>query len=291
MACSDGYKPHIVDSEPVVWSGIVKWGTSRYPSQPYHYFTCCEPDLLSSNTNVTRHCSNSTLRINDKTTDICDNITKPYDRKMASYGPTESYVCCDSFSTNKNTTSFLNDTECVPFRNDIYSPALITNEYGFLDVVSCDNSGIYIDYQFPRKVEKENINGTFYYECCKKESKKLPPFIRNSAFKKSVYPQIVVSAIAVFLCLLLVLALLIPLFLTLKKKRDETRDVITNTNKNERSRSLCHSLMGSKQRFHSKRHLSNLAPNPIQNTQIRLRMRFSHLDSFPQRNANKVLGC
>ena len=52
---------------------------------------------------------------------------------------------------------------------------------------------------------------------------------------KTVYPLIVVSTIAVFVCLLLILALLIPLFLNLKKKMKQTRDEIANKSTRTRS--------------------------------------------------------
>jgi len=234
MACSDGYLPHIVDNEPAVIRNEYKWGTTSSPPLPYHYFTCCPPDL-PINTTVSRHCSNTSLVINE-TTDICENNTQP--RRMASYGDIESFVCCDSSilenTTNNNTTSFLNNTECVPFYDDTYSPTIAKNTYGHLQKVYCDNKGIYIDFKYPRKVKSDNQYGIFHYECCKIESTELPPFIRNSAFNKTIYPQIVISTIAVLLCLLLIVALSIPLFLHLKNKREQTTGAITSTSTSRR---------------------------------------------------------
>ena len=237
MACSDGYKPHIIDSEPVIWNEL-KWGTISHPLVPFHYFTCCQPDLLlPSYINFSRHCFDPIINSNNnnnnnETVDICENITKPYIRKMASVGPKESSMCCDSVSNN-NTIFYLNDTECVPFQDKIYSPTVAKNRYGFLDKVSCDNNGIYIDFQYPRKIEKENnLYGIFYYECCKKESTQLPLYIQDSTFKSSIYPLMVVSAIAILLCVLLIVALLIPLFLNLNKKRERTTNANTTTSSN-----------------------------------------------------------
>ena len=227
--CSHGYLPRIVDTEPAVWSEEVKYGTTKIPPLLFHYFTCCQPDLPPTKS-VNRHCSNSTILTNNETTNICeDDTARPYAQKMASYGSTQSFLCCDSVSNN-NTISFLNDTECVPFINELFSPAIIINRYGYTPPITCDNINIYTDFKYPRKVEENNPYGIFHYKCCKTESTKLPPYIQDSTFKKTFYPAIIVSSIAVFLCVLLIVALLIPLFSNLKKKRDQTRDVITNTN-------------------------------------------------------------
>ena len=223
MRCANGYLSHTIKNEPVIWHGF-KLGTVTYPLMPYHYFTCCPPDL-PPNTNVSRHCSNP-LGITNATTDVCENDALPYARRMVTIDSMELYVCCDSVSNN-NTTSFLNDTECIPFRDEKYSVSQIKNTYGFPKPISCDIN----NFRYPRKVEKEdNPYDIFHYECCKTESTQLPPFIQDFAFNVSIYPQIVVSSIAVFLCVLLIVALLIPLFLKLKKKREQTRDTITNTN-------------------------------------------------------------
>ena len=72
MACSDGYKPHIIDSEPVIWNEL-KWGTRSHPTVPFNYFTCCQPDL-PPDLNVTRHCDNSTSVSNGDAM-TCDDST------------------------------------------------------------------------------------------------------------------------------------------------------------------------------------------------------------------------
>lgn len=214
MACTNGYKPQIVANEPTILREVKMMVYDKFPQQ---YFTCCPPDL-SSNVNVSRHCS-------DPNSTSCDeDSTRPYARQMAKYLSKEPFMCCDSILDNSNnkTTNLLDDTECVPYRSEIYFPALALNSYGRLMPVSCNNKGIYSEFRFPRKVEKENPYGIFHYECCVTEStSKLPTFIRNAAFKKTVYSQIIVSTVAVFSCTMMILALSIPLFLHLKKQRTQ----------------------------------------------------------------------
>jgi len=49
MACADGYQPRAIvgvgvdnsNNEPtIVWSQKYKYGTTKYPPMPFHYFTC-----------------------------------------------------------------------------------------------------------------------------------------------------------------------------------------------------------------------------------------------------------
>lgn len=233
MACIDGYKPRIVKDEPTRLAPL-KFGVydGNYSHQ---YFTCCRPDL-PADTNVTRHCTDSHA-INNETVNICkDNRSRRFERMMATpqimgkYPSRKSFVCCDNILENSinMTTNFLDGTDCVPFRSGIYFPTIAFNIYGQLIPVSCDNSGIYESFTFPRKVEKENAYGISHYECCKtKSNTDISTFIRDKAFNTTVYPQIVVSSIAVFSCTLLILALSIPLFLHLKKQRTQAPTTTT----------------------------------------------------------------
>ena len=154
LACSHGYLPRIVDNESVVWSEEVKSGNTNIPPIPFCCFNCCLI-YLPPTISVNRHCSNSTILTNNKTTNIWeDDTARPYAQKMASFGSTESFLCCDSVSNN-NTISFLNDTECVPFINELCSPAKIIKKYGYTPLITCDNINIYTDFKSPRKVTEK----------------------------------------------------------------------------------------------------------------------------------------
>ena len=231
MACSYGYQPRTVDSEPVVLSKAPKWGTMKYQSRLFHYFTCCPPGL-PPDTNVTRDCSDPTPIINNNTKGICENDTQPYARQMERADHIESSMCCSTLinNSNKTTTSFLNDTECVPFRNTFHDPTTIKNRYGHIYPVLCYHTGIYKVFEYPREVvkDKDNQYGIFQYKCCRTKSTKLPHlYIRGFAFKTTIYPKLVVSSIAVFSLLLFIVALLIPLFLLLGEKRKQTTHTTT----------------------------------------------------------------
>ena len=94
--------------------------------------------------------------------------------------------------------------------------------------MSCNNEGIYSEFQFPRIVD-ETISPSFYhYECCKTGSKTLP-FLQNATFKWTIYPQIAVSIISVISCMVLIIALLIPLWLHARNIYKESTNTNTNT--------------------------------------------------------------
>ena len=250
MQCAHGYTPRIVDAEPIL----------RYESQwglnllvPSRYYTCCPPDLPPNNFTVSRHCSNSSsIFINDANNDannaeetdlihnstiICEDEKRPYPRKMANFGRREMFVCCDSIiePTNNKTINFVDEIECVPFSDEHYLPANVGSFYGIIAPISCNNKGIYSEFQFPRIVNESIYPSMYHFECCKTGSE-TPPYINNSRFKLTVYPQIAVSAIAVLSLLLLITALSIPLWLHARKIYEKSTNTYTSTNTNARSR-------------------------------------------------------
>ena len=220
----------------------------------YQYFTCCPPSL-PLDINVSRHCSNSSSVANvasssssssssssaavvvadinnnnssssSNSTMVCEDENRQYPREMTNInGFRESFVCCDSIieHTNNDTINFLlNETECVPFSTASYRPSVAMNIYGRIRPVFCDNENIYSDFRFPRIVKITNYVGIYYfyhYECCKTGSN-VPPFIADTTFKKTIFPQIAVSSIAVISCILLITALIIPLWLHVREKRE-----------------------------------------------------------------------
>ena len=249
MQCAHGYTPRIVDAEPILtlFSGgqlgstAEIWGTGSHKLVPYQYYTCCPPDLPPNNFTVSRHCSNSlSISINDannnakyvdetdlihNSTIICEEEKRPYPRKMANWGKMESFVCCDSIvePTNNKIIDFVDETECVPFSDEYYLPSIVGNFYGIIHPISCNNKGIYSEFQFPRIVEE-----TYHYECCKTGSK-TPPFLQDATFKWSIYPQIAVSIISMISCMILIIALLIPLWLHARNIYKESTNTNTNT--------------------------------------------------------------
>ena len=223
MICADGYQPQIVENEAIVYDN---WGT------PNHYFTCCPPNLLfddANHTSVRRHCSNQTTVVDSNNTMICEDHNRPYPRPMknkvnnepGAYGIVkdnfnESHICCDSMinttsSDNNQTTNFLNDIECVPYQNanDYEITYMLGNLYGRIRPIrkgGCNESEIGFQYL--------NKQG----ECCKKKPKKTIQFVDDIYFKTTVYPQIILSSVAVMACTILIVALLLPLWVHLRVK-------------------------------------------------------------------------
>ena len=133
------------------------------------YYTCCPPYHGSSEaTDITRYCSDPTITapINFEANDdaICDNQdTRKYPRPMKSnvdsikqgewsLAKTDSFLCCDNNNTTI-TTNFLDDSECVPYRNEFYEAFKAYNEIGLLRPISCDfpEEG----FRFPRPLGGE----------------------------------------------------------------------------------------------------------------------------------------
>ena len=197
--CANGYIPQKIDEEPF-------------------YFTCCPPISSSYKyEDKKRHCSNVITLSENKEGDtnntaMCFNASQPYLRHMKN--PTsfhlshESFICCDS--EIDNATDFLmNITECVPYKNETYGEANIkSNTYGAIRVQTCTHPGT--EFIHPNYIEDSSI-GT-RYECCKSsQDTAMGPFIADSVFKGTIYPQIIVATIACICCTILIIALLVPL--------------------------------------------------------------------------------
>ena len=194
MMCADGYIPQIIQEDD---------------SDQWNYFTCCPPNL-SSYVNITRHCSDPIIRdkeSNNNAAAVCiENPSQPHLRPMKISphdhdGGNVSFVCCDSRVTT--TTNFLNTTECLPYIDANYYPGWASkNSYGFILPMFCNHSDI--GYIYPNHTAGEG-----YFECCKSEQH-VGPFIVDSGFKGTVYPQIILSLLASMFCTTLILALLVP---------------------------------------------------------------------------------
>jgi len=206
LMCADGYQPRIVESEPLL-----------YEELPYTYFTCCPPDI-STEIQIARNCSNPFVDdVFEFATDdgidddsigmmLCSNDTRSYPRRMKSNRFT-SYMCCDSGSDENKTIDFLDDTECVPYHNELY-------EQMYTSKASCNFP--VGEFQFPHIIsEARGI-----WKCCK--TRPAPPILQEDyEFKMTMYPQIAISFIAVVSCVIMILGLSIPLLMQFKNQKTQ----------------------------------------------------------------------
>ena len=59
--------------------------------------------------------------------------------------PIKLFMCCSTLiigNSNNKPTSFINNTKCVPFKNELYSPATVKNRYANIRPVMFNNKGI-----------------------------------------------------------------------------------------------------------------------------------------------------
>ena len=210
MMCADGYQAQLVEKETT-------------SSDNYHYFTCCPPTNNSSS--YVRHCSNTTTLRDLNNTMICEDNTRPYPRQMKTQAllnddGVHSYVCCDSIiDTNDNhTINFLTDIECVPYSNNKYQVTqFFGNIYGIIEPFTCDDPEVGFRYR--------NKQG----DCCQTKQKSYH-FYQDTPFMTTVYPQVILSSLAMISCTILMVAMLIPLGVHLKLQAAVT-NVSSGTNR------------------------------------------------------------
>lgn len=230
MMCADGFLPVIVEDEPP------SIDSSWYGDIPVSYFTCCPPyEITSNSTSFTRQCSdpiigtidieyNYNYEDDENIATACEGNIDKYPRQMkTSWGilavgtfgitpsKTDSYLCCDSNDDDNGEVvaeNFLDDLECVPYRNEVYEYRRAQNLVGILRVITCDfPEG---DFVFPRPVGEGTYGATGQFQCCK-NGPALPPFIQDSAFKITVYLPMAIWCVAAAASALVCIALLIPL--------------------------------------------------------------------------------
>jgi hypothetical protein len=108
-------------------------------------------------------------------------------------------------------TDFLDDLECVPYRNEFYDAAIVKNDIGTLNIISCDvPEG---DFWFPRPVGEEST--IRQYQCCK-NGPAIAPFVQDSAFKITLYPVVALNCVAAVASAIVAIGLLVPLLIELK---------------------------------------------------------------------------
>ena len=227
MMCADGFVPVVVEDEPpFIGSGDIS----------LQYFTCCPPDHPPPQ--ATRHCSDP-ISFDAETVEDLDslchaeltqNITlhmkstmeNPHNAFGTMYGEIvkDSYLCCDSAPTNDYSenifnnendsaldATFLDKTECVPYRNEWYKPSKVRNLLGCIADVGCSLE----EFPVPRPVEGESHS----YQCCRSGTA-LPPFVQDSTFRYTTYIPLVLYSIVIVTSSIVVIGLLIPLFIQLK---------------------------------------------------------------------------
>jgi hypothetical protein len=267
MMCADGFLPVIAEDEPPIVAADFDGSGDMFLT----YFTCCPPYHLSSEatTDATRHCSDPITVSIDSEADgdesvaaVCDNQdTRKYPRQMKpnvdtkrkgkwSLTQTDSFLCCDNNTTI--VANFIDDSECVPYRNKFYEAFKAQNEIGLLRPISCDFQEE--DFGFPRPVGGETINdvlSTGRYRCCK-NGPGLLPFVQDSAFKITVYPLLALNCISALVSAIVAIALLIPLLIQLKNRSSPLRrpELSTLTTKS----SLSHSKVSSIRRVKKPRY-------------------------------------
>ena len=212
--CADGFLPLVVDNETT-------------NSAEMKYFTCCPPWEEDPSAAV-RRCSDPIILSEeegfDENNDICDEFDnelwrEPREMNAAGEKPV-SIVCCNPLDFNDTMIDFLEDTECVPYRNDHYEAARVQNKIGKLDVVFCDLD----DFAFARPIDGfTEVASNGRYQCCR-EGPSLPTFVHDRAFNITIYVTIGLFAIAALLSAIVAIGLLIPLFIEILSKRMPKRE-------------------------------------------------------------------
>lgn len=269
MMCADGFLPIIIKDEPPVYDAESSGNTDTTALSLSYFTCCPPYEGTGdTDTHATRrHCSDpitARTRIDfetgndDNGNPVCeDEEIRKHPRPMKPSGANltsaaahaVSFLCCDSIATtwavddgddydynseNNNTTTippenFLDDLECVPYRNEFYEESKVQNEIGKLDVIFCNVSKG--DFWFPRPIGEESTTTTTTtttndvllassggrYQCCK-TGPALPPFVQDSTFKITVYTTISLFWVAAILSVIVVLGLLIPLLMELYRK-------------------------------------------------------------------------
>ncbi len=210
--CADGFLPLVVEDEAT-------------NNTEMKYFTCCPPWEKDSSA-VVRRCSDPIIPSEEEglDDDICNEFgnklrNDPREMNAAGENPI-SIVCCYHSDYNEAAMDFLEETECVPYRNNQYEAARVQNKIGKLDVVFCDLYG----FAFARPLDDfTQVSSDGRYQCCR-EGPSLPTFVHDGAFNITVYSAIGLFAIATLLSAIVAIGLLIPLFIEILSSRMPKRE-------------------------------------------------------------------
>jgi len=223
MMCADGFLPVIVNNEATFEVDI-----SGKFDVTLNYFTCCPPNEATELTSEdsTRQCSDPIAADDYETAELLcyDRETQRYPHPIKSIPDDEIYFnltfykCCDFINDNGNNTDtaidFLDETECVPYRDENYKAAMVKNNIGTLRPRVCK----LLDYSVPRAIGEgtaANSLGEYQYQCCR-DGDALEPFVPDSAFYVTLYPLLILYCFAAIISIIVILGLLIPLFKQIK---------------------------------------------------------------------------
>ena len=229
--CKDGYIGRKIDTEYTFLYTVIQSNSFNLS-----YYTCCPPDFPSE-LPVRRHCSDSATFPNTGNL-TCDHAsTLKYPREMKTQynfnatntSKTDTYVCCDSEIDKRNKTEidYLDETECIPicYANDLSRCMVQSNRFGRLEAMVCSHEDNIFNY--PRKVEVQTFEFDYgkpksidftLYECCR--TKTDGPFVKDYGFNITVWPQLVVSSLALLFSTVLISGLSIGM---IKKSRNLRR--------------------------------------------------------------------
>ena len=220
--CSDGYIPTVVNDGPIVFAST--WHIQGFFVEkdengqvPVRYFTCCPPRGAIS---ATRHCSDPII---DDGSDCKDKGNQRYSVSMKTQDDSpESHLCCDSENKHNGTEIFLEETECVPYRNELYEPCLTQkNQIGRTFAFTCNDPGG--DFVFPRPLGNEtfdNLLSNKQYQCCRM-GPSLPPYVQDSTFWFTVCTELLLNTLSVLAAAVVVVGLSVPLLTKLKSTTNQ----------------------------------------------------------------------
>ena len=233
--CADGFVPVTVEGEPTLSSA--DWYGKEDSNITVSYFTCCPPTAATA----TRRCSDPIVTSSSEDATCGQDDTFVYPRPMKSntlrlelFGPLstfvksetgiDSHLCCDYNDTESLSTDFLDDTECVPYRNEDYNGFFRDNQIGsafaLVYPVVCDFPDD--SFSIPQP------SATSRFQCCKSGTP-MPPYIQDTTFNINVYSSIVMFGISAIISLIVVTSLLIPFLKAITKLKNEDRDRTNKT--------------------------------------------------------------
>ena len=214
MACADGFLPAISHGE----SAAVATVAGEDEAIPLWYFTCCPPYHLTSSFvfDTTRQCSDP-ITITDEMENPCSDAQFPrpmktniHDSTKEAPTVTQSMLCCDSENLVTGGADYLYQTECVPYRNEFYEILQVQNEIGRLRPISCELE----DFPIPRPAiegyKRNSDSNSTRFECCRTGSA-LPPFVKDTAFRITVYPIFTLNCVSAIVSTIVALGLALPL--------------------------------------------------------------------------------
>jgi hypothetical protein len=139
---------------------------------------------------------------------------------VAEIAETRSIQCCDSEAVATTAATFLNDVECVPYKDDFYIPAKLKQyQTGLVweNPITCEFP--VGSFQHPRALTNGTIDDVIdsgLYQCCK-TGPALQPFANTRAYRVETYSPVILYSIAAIISIIVIVGLSIPLLIQLTK--------------------------------------------------------------------------